>query len=80
MEAFDCSGLVGFSSIMRDLANFRHNESTSAADVDGEFEEVAGVLGQATGVNSYEGRRGGGYVVGNAWGGVRVVEMGEEFC
>lgn len=66
MEAFSCGGCVGFSSITRDFSNRRHSRSMPIADVDEESKEVAGVLGQVIGRNSYGGRRGGGYVVGNA--------------
>jgi len=43
-----------------------HSESTSIVDMEEIFEEVAGALCQTTGTNIARGRRGGGYVVGNA--------------
>lgn len=56
-------------SITSNLENCAHKESTSMVDVEATLEEVAGVRRHSTGGVSEDGRNGGGYVVGKAWGG-----------
>ena len=66
IEVFGGNGCVEFSSIKRDFANCKHNESRSAVDTEGGSEGVLGVRPHFTGGSPGGGRRGGGYVAGNA--------------
>jgi len=66
MEASCWGDLAAASPITRDFVNCRHNESRSAGDAEGEQGKAAGVRNHSTGGSSDAGRRGGGYVVGNA--------------
>jgi len=76
MEAL-CSGDgSGFSSITSDFANWRHSESISKANVERETGRVSGMRRNSTEGISVDGRCGGGYVVGNAWGGADAEERG----
>ena len=79
MEDFECRGRRGFSSITREAANWSHNASRSMAEVGGGVGEVSGVRSHPTGETPERGRREGGYVVGNAWAGLVVVERGHFF-
>ena len=60
--------------------NCRHNESRSMVEAEGEQDEVAGVRNHSTRGIGDAGRRGGGYVVGNAWGGAEADESGHGSC
>lgn len=76
MEALRVSDGIGFSSITSDFENWRHNESISRVGVEGELSVVLGVRRHSTEGISTDGRSEGGYVVGNAWGGVGTEERG----
>jgi len=49
-------------------------------EAEGEQDEVAGVRNHSTRGIGDAGRRGGGYVVGNAWGGAEADESGHGSC
>ena len=59
MEGFDCRGRGGFSSIVREVINRSHNESTSIGHAEG-FGGAPGVRGHSTGETLEGGRSGGG--------------------
>lgn len=73
-----CNG-VGRSSITSDFVNWRHNESISRVDFEGELGKAPRVRIHSTGGSPVDGRSGGGYVVGNAWGGEETKERGLGF-
>ena len=56
-----------------------HRESISIVEVEGEPDEVEGGRGHSIEEISHEGRSGGGYVVGNAYGGVETTDRGHVF-
>lgn len=74
--ALSCDVCEGFSSMMRDFSNRKHNELISMVEI----EEEAGATGKrnhSTGGNLDGGRCGGGYVVGKAWEGAKPPERGD---
>ena len=61
--------------------NRKHSESRSIADVEADPGEAVGARNHSTGWSPDWGRRGGGYVVGNAWEGAQVDEsIQDSYC